>query len=85
MQTWIRYEQYTLSLYWCVQIQARRPLHRMLDDQGSEVLVQEAKKEKHQHAFLDMLVHQQSDMGKYSHWPLAYRKRCDKKNVKAPV
>lgn len=43
------------------------------------------KKEKHQHAFLDMLVHQQSDLGKYTHWPLAYRKRCDKKGVKVPL
>ena len=43
------------------------------------------KKEKHQHAFLDMLVHQQSDLGKYTHWPVAYRKRCDKKGVKAPL
>ncbi|MCL1629822.1 MULTISPECIES: DUF1289 domain-containing protein [Roseinatronobacter] len=43
------------------------------------------KKEKHQHAFLDMLVHQQSDLGKYTHWPVAYRKRCDKKGVKAPI
>lgn len=55
----------------------------MTKDQKS--LFKKLKKEKHQHAFLDMLVHQQSDMGKYSHWPLAYRKRCDKKNVKAPV
>lgn len=43
------------------------------------------KKEKHQHAFLDMLVHQQSDLGKYTHWPFAYRKRCDKKGVKVPL
>lgn len=48
-------------------------------------LFKKLKKEKHQQAFLDMLVHQQSDMGQYTHWPVAYRKRCDKKGVKAPI
>ncbi|TQM91669.1 DUF1289 domain-containing protein [Roseinatronobacter monicus] len=43
------------------------------------------KKETHQKAFLDLLVHQQNDMGKYRHWAEAYRKRCDKKGIKAPI
>ena len=43
------------------------------------------KKETHQRAFLDLLVHQQNDMGKYRHWTEACRKRCDKKGVKPPV
>lgn len=55
----------------------------MTKDQKS--MFKKLKKEKHQQAFLDMLVHQQSDLGKYSHWPVAYRKRCAKKGVKAPV
>jgi hypothetical protein len=32
-----------------------------------------------------MLVHQQGDLGKYSHWPKAYARRCDKKGVKCPL
>lgn len=43
------------------------------------------KKPAHQHAFVDMLVHQQNDLGKYSHWAKAYRKRCEKKGVESPV
>lgn len=43
------------------------------------------KKAEHQHAFLDMLVHQQNDLGKYSHWPEAYRKRCARKGKTAPI
>lgn len=43
------------------------------------------KNEKHQRAFLDLLVHQQNDMGKYRHWADAYRKRCDKKGVKPAI
>jgi predicted Fe-S protein YdhL (DUF1289 family) len=43
------------------------------------------KKETHQRAFLDLLVHQQNDMGKFAHWAIAYRKRCDKKGVTPPV
>ena len=45
---------------------ARRPLHWLFDDQGIRMLFNEVeKKKKHQHAFLDMLVHQQSESGKY--------------------
>ncbi|MDO8885173.1 MAG: DUF1289 domain-containing protein [Pseudotabrizicola sp.] len=43
------------------------------------------KKEKHQHAFIDMLVHQQNDIGRYRHWAPAYAKRCEKRNVKSPL
>lgn len=43
------------------------------------------KKPAHQRAFVDLLVHQQNDLGKYSHWADAYRKRCKKKGVASPV
>ena len=43
------------------------------------------KNEKHQHAFLDMLVHQQKGLGKYSHWADAYARRCARKGVKCPI
>lgn len=40
------------------------------------------KKPEHQEAFVQMLVHQQNDMGRYSHWPPAYLKKLNKKGVK---
>ncbi len=40
------------------------------------------KKPEHQEAFVEMLVHQQNDMGRYSHWAPAYMKKLRKKNVK---
>lgn len=43
------------------------------------------KKEKHQQAFIDMLVHQQNDLGRYRHWGPAYEKRCEKRDVKSPL
>lgn len=43
------------------------------------------KKRAHQEAFIDLLMHQQNAMGKYRHWSDAYRKRCAKKGVKAPI
>ncbi|ROU03712.1 DUF1289 domain-containing protein [Histidinibacterium lentulum] len=42
------------------------------------------KKPDHQRAFVDLLLHQQSDMGKYSHWTPVYLKKCAKKGVKPP-
>ncbi|SFE29459.1 DUF1289 domain-containing protein [Roseivivax sediminis] len=35
-------------------------------------------------AFVTMLVHQQNDLGKYSHWRAAYLKKCTKKGAKPP-
>lgn len=42
------------------------------------------KKTSHKEAFLDLLMHQQSDMGKYDHWAPAYAKKCAKKGVTPP-
>jgi predicted Fe-S protein YdhL (DUF1289 family) len=50
-----------------------------------KALFKKLKKPKHQHAFLDMLVHQQRDLGKYRHWEAAYAARCQKRGVKSPV
>ena len=47
-------------------------------------LFKSLKKAKHQHAFMDMLAHQQSDMGKYGHWAPAYAKKCARKGVTPP-
>ncbi len=43
------------------------------------------KKKMHQRAFLDRLVHQQGNLGKYSHRAGAYRHRCGKKGVQFPI
>nr|WP_325252526.1 DUF1289 domain-containing protein [Amylibacter sp.] len=43
------------------------------------------KKPKHQHAFVEMLVSQQGQMGKYSHWADAYSAKCRKKGLKNPL
>ncbi|SHJ18003.1 hypothetical protein SAMN04488012_105237 [Palleronia salina] len=43
------------------------------------------KKPEHQRAFIEMLAHQQSDLGKYSHWTEAYLKKCAKKGVTPPI
>lgn len=48
-------------------------------------LFKKLKKEKHQQAFIDMLVHQQNDLGRYRHWAPAYTKRCEKRDVKSPL
>ena len=48
-------------------------------------LYKQMKKEKHQQAFVHMLVSQQENMGKFSHWADAYAKRCRKKGVKNPI
>ncbi|TVS04470.1 MAG: DUF1289 domain-containing protein [Rhodobacteraceae bacterium] len=55
----------------------------MTQDQKS--LFKKLKREKHQRAFIDMLVHQQGDLGKYSHWRKAYARRCAKKGVGCPI
>lgn len=43
------------------------------------------KKPEHRAAFVEMLVHQQGDLGKYRHWTVAYAKKCGKKGIKPPA
>jgi hypothetical protein len=43
------------------------------------------KKPEHQEAFVEMLVLQQSAIGKYEHWAPAYARRCMKKGVHPKV
>lgn len=45
-------------------------------------LFKELKKNKHREAFVEMLVGQQSRLGKYRHWAPQYLRKCLKKNVK---
>lgn len=40
------------------------------------------KKAQHQAAFVEMLLAQQSHLGRYDHWAHAYLRKCEKKNVK---
>jgi len=40
------------------------------------------KKDKHRKAFIEMLVGQQSRLGKYTHWTPHYRRKCLKKKAK---
>lgn len=43
------------------------------------------KKPDQQHAFVEMLMRQQRDLGKYAHWGPAYARKCAKKGAKPPV
>ena len=45
-------------------------------------LFKELKKNKHREAFVEMLVCQQSRLGKYKHWAPKYLRKCLKKKVK---
>ena len=47
-------------------------------------LYKSIKKPEQQAAFLEMLLHQQADLGKYRHWQRAYEKKCAKKKVTPP-
>ena len=40
------------------------------------------KKDKHRKGFVEMLVGQQSKMGRYTHWAPQYLRKCLKKKVK---
>lgn len=40
------------------------------------------KKEKHRRGFVEMLVGQQSHLGRYGHWAPKYLRKCLKKKVK---
>ena len=43
------------------------------------------KRPDHQAAFVEMLIHQQSDLGKYRHWADAYRRKCRKRGARPTV
>ena len=45
-------------------------------------LFRQLKKNKHRDAFVEMLVGQQSRLGKYEHWAPQYLRKCLKKKVK---
>lgn len=36
-------------------------------------------------AFVQMLIAQQAMLGRYTAWANVYRRKCEKKNVKAPI
>ncbi|SEN54390.1 hypothetical protein SAMN04488003_12054 [Loktanella fryxellensis] len=42
------------------------------------------RKPDHQAAFVTLLRHQQTVLGRYRHWLPAYLRKCAKKNVKPP-
>ncbi|KRS12390.1 hypothetical protein XM53_12235 [Roseovarius atlanticus] len=44
-------------------------------------LFKQLKKDKQREAFVEMLVAQQTVMGRYKHWDAAYAKKCRKKKV----
>ena len=48
-------------------------------------MFKQLKKPEHREAFIEMLMHQQANMGKYGHWAPAYAKKCEKKEAKPPV
>lgn len=45
-------------------------------------MFKQLKKDKHREAFVEMLVGQQSRLGKYTHWTPRYLRKCLKKKVK---
>jgi uncharacterized protein len=55
----------------------------MTEDQKN--LFKSLRKKRHQKAFVDLLVHQQTEMGKYAHWAREYTRRCVKKGVTSPL
>lgn len=42
------------------------------------------KRPEHREAFVEMLMHQQGGLGRYSHWLPSYEKKCRKKGVRPP-
>ena len=47
-------------------------------------LFKSLKKDSHRAAFVEMLMAQQAQMGKYGGWESAYTKKCRKKGAKGP-
>lgn len=48
-------------------------------------LLKNLKKPKHQIAFIEMLVVQQTQLGQFTHWREAYDKKCRKKGSPNPL
>ncbi|MEO0991191.1 MAG: DUF1289 domain-containing protein [Pseudomonadota bacterium] len=49
---------------------------------AQKAMFKKLKKDKYREAFVEMLVGQQSRMGKYSHWVTQYLRKCLKRKVK---
>jgi len=49
-----------------------------------KTLFKKIKKDSHRTAFVDLLIAQQSQMGKYLGWRIAYAKKCSKKGTEVP-
>jgi len=47
-------------------------------------LFKQLKSDKHRRAFVDMLMTQQEQLGKYKGWAVAYLRKCRKKGAKPP-
>ncbi|WP_136441678.1 DUF1289 domain-containing protein [Pacificoceanicola onchidii] len=45
----------------------------------------ELKKDRHREAFVELVMAQQSMLGRYKHWEASYEKRCRKKKAKLMV
>ncbi|MEM6696598.1 MAG: DUF1289 domain-containing protein [Pseudomonadota bacterium] len=45
-------------------------------------MFKELRKEKHRQGFVEMLIGQQSRLGRYAHWAPQYLRKCLKKKVK---
>ena len=45
-------------------------------------MFKQLKKDKHREAFVEMLIGQQSRLGRYAHWAPRYLKKCLKKKTK---
>ncbi|UOA26584.1 hypothetical protein DSM107133_01286 [Pseudosulfitobacter sp. DSM 107133] len=43
------------------------------------------KKEDQRHGFVQLVMTQQAQMGKFKAWPAVYEKKCRKKGVPAPL
>jgi len=50
---------------------------------AQKALFKEIKKESHRSGFIEMLTAQQRQMGKFTHWEEAYRKKLAKKKIAA--
>lgn len=48
-------------------------------------LYKSLKKPAHKTAFIEMLMTQQDQLGKYQHWRKEYKKKCAKKGASLPV
>jgi len=51
---------------------------------GQKSLFKSAKKNTHRDGFLKMLMAQQTQMGGFTGWQIAYAKKCKEKGAEAP-